>query len=346
MYSAARNLYEHLKSCLQNGKIGVMPSERELSIQYKLGRSAVRSALQRLEEEQLIFNDRAHHRRIAASYPRKLNKVIILRTENPLYNHSTEALAIIVGISKAVRRLGGEPSIFFPETEDKLKILSESRDSEEISGIICVEDCIETALGEDYLRLLDAGIPIVIANYECRYRSQDNHIPSTRIDFRDIGRLGGRALLKEGRRRIGIIGKAEWPVADEISAGLRGAMAEDMLQFDPSLVFCEDVLNPSDGNKLHRQLMLALNGPNRPDGFIVFRHYRLFRLLKCCSELGLRIPEDIDVVLYDCPGEFDYNVNMKLLAEPVERLGYEAVRMVSEWCSSGQQPEDIICQLS
>ena len=346
MYSTARKIYNDMKHKLQHGHWGVLPPERELCRHYNAGRCAVRSALRELEKEQLLINDRSSRRRIAAGYPGRLKKVLILRTREPLFYDSTEALSLMNEISSAVRQLGGEPVFFFSLDENPLKMLIDTYNHAEYSGIICVEDCVESALGDHYLRLLARGIPVVVANFESYYTQLETNLPSTRIDFRDIGRLGGRALLQAGRKRLGLI-SPERSFTREIIAGLRGAMAEEELVFDPELFFRENYYSRHhDDQSECARLMRILSSPDRPDGFIIFRHLRIRQLLQCCAQLNLRIPEDIMLVVYDCPNLCDCDINMLFLPEPVKELGWEAARLLSEWESAGKPPENTICQLS
>ncbi len=349
MYTAAHTLYEELKSGLLNGQVAVLPSERELCRSHRLGRHAVRSALQQLEDEHLILLDQRRRRRISSEFPSQLRKVAILRTANPLFNNTPEALELLMGVSQTVRRLGGDPCIFFANADSTVKLTELEESASDWSGIIGIEDCIGSALGNDYPRLHAQGVPIVIANYEARYSPPIADLPCSKIDFRDIGRLGGRALVNAGRTRLACIAKPTSGISDEIAAGLRGVLAEDNLRFNPAFQFNQDITDPDGGDAAIRsQLLSALQGHDRPDGFVVFRHNRLFPLLQCCDELGLRLRHDLDIVFYDCTDRLDYRLppGLLFLEQPVGALASEAVHILAEWTRTGPSPQNRICALT
>ena len=345
MYSTARQIYEDMKRQLKNGTWGILPPERELCQHYHAGRHAVRSALQALENEKLLFNDPARRRRVAIGYPQRLKKVLILRTREPLFNDSTEALSLANEVAAAVRQAGGEPIYFFSRSDDPLEMLINSYNHAEYSGIICIEDCVESALGDRYLRLLARNIPVVVANFESFHTQRGTQLPCSRIDFRDIGRAGGRALIKAGRTRLGLIAP-EKPFASEIIAGLRGAMAEDELTFEHRMFFRENYYHNHVDLNEHERLRQLLSSPERPDGLIVFRRLRIRHLLQCCAELNLKIPQDITLVIYDCPGLCDCDIDMLFLPEPVRELGQAAAQLLCEWDPEKPQLADKICPLS
>ncbi len=349
MYTAAHTLYEELKSGLLNGQLPILPSERELCRRHRLGRHAVRSALRQLQDEHLILVDQGRRRRISSDFPSQLRKVAILRTANPLFNNTPEALGLLMGVSQTVRRLGGDPCIFFANADSTVKLTDLEERPAEWSGIIGIEDCIGSALGNDYPRLHDLGIPIVIANYEARYSPPIADLPCSKIDFRDIGRLGGRALVNAGRTRLACIAKTTSGISDEIAAGLRGALAEDNLRFNPAFQFNQDINAPDGGDDAIRpQLLSALQRHDRPDGFVVFRHNRLFPLLQCCDELGLRLRRDLDIVFYDCTGLLDYRLppGLLFLEQPVAALASEAVHILADWSRTSTPPRNRVCPLA
>ncbi len=337
MYTKATGLYGELKKLLLKGGLQIIPSERELCKQYDLGRYAVRSALQQLENDGFIFNDRAHHRRVSLKSKNTLKKVMILQTRTSYYN-SPEALALISEINDEVRRHGGEPVLFFSREEDPTPMLLANYRSAEYSGIISVEYTADF----DLQKIINKKIPLVIANLE--QQPATIPAPASCIDFRDIGRFGTRELLRAGCRKIAIISKSSW-LNDEITAGMRGALAEEGIPFSGNMFFHYDLNAQGSKITLRKQLMQILVSANRPDGFLVFRNARLFMLLQCCAELGLKIPDDIKICVYECPGMYEFDHNIFLIDEPIADLGSRAVQMLCEWISSRKMPETVHCSM-
>ncbi len=340
MYSSARKIYNDLKLALQKGSIDIVPTERELCARYSVGRCAVRSALAILEKENMIINDRAHRRRVAATFNRQLKKVIVLQGDEQYHNPSAEGLALLSAINSNIRQLHGEPVMVFSQLKNPTQTVIDAYRTGNYSGVICVE--YEWNL--DHKLLISQNIPVVITNLE--HNPEHIRIPSSMIDFRDIGRIGGRTLITNGCRKIGLLGKTSWLSDKEIAAGLRGALAEDLLQFDPEWIFSEILSADDPANELENErLKQLLASPDRPDGFIVLRAARMQRLLKCCTELDLKIPGDIKVCVYDCPGMCDSPQGIYFLPEPIEALAAQAVEMLSSWIWRSIKPENSVCQL-
>ncbi len=334
-------IYLDLKSKLSNDRSGGMPlpPERVLARQYGVGRSAVRTALQQLELDGLLATDALRGVRLSAGSPGRLKKVYVVQSSLVEFRQGAEGMGLFSNISSEIYNRGGEIIPVFTDYERILNDLLAGYDPEYYSGVIMIESPVCEWLSV----LTERGIPVVTANYEGR-----DALSCTRVDFREIGRLGGRSLVRAGHRRIGLIGKGDQWVDPEMAAGLRGALAEEKVAFNEEFMIgdCYYDRRPEIREQTLFELRRLLTRADRPEAFLVFRSIRLGKLARVCEELGLCIPEDLSVVVYDLPVWCDgHDITPSLVMQPVEALGREAVRLLQEWNLERRAPEALTIPL-
>lgn len=337
MRSSTEKIYKELREELR-GKYNpdvLLPTERELCERFFVGRSAVRTVLHQLEEDGLIRSRGFHGARQVSMPVKSLRKVLVFDNPREIIHQSNEHLGIFAGISSGIRENRGEIIPIFHEYDSLLEELCAKNSTEEYSGVIFIE-----VYDKWYPRLCKSGIPTIIANCE----SNANAVAS-RVNFRMTGRMAGQELLRRGYRRIAMIGRGAGYVNDELSAGLRGAMAEERIWLDDASVVPYNYYDDDAKKRIEveEQLRKLLVSRDRPDAFFVFRYTRCQLLMRLAEKLNLKIPQDLGLLVYDTPilkgGD---NPNISILQEPVEGLGRSAVELLAGWSSSGVKPESKI----
>ena len=340
MRESTREIYLILKKELENSRRTATPleTERALCERFGMGRSAVRTALRQLEADGLIRSDSvgrgARSVRRVADRPDALHKIYVIQSDQEIFRMSAEGMGLLAGVCSEVAACGGEVVPVFTDYDDVLAPLCENYDPREHSGVIFCE----FLCGEWYDRLRQRGIPAVVANWE----GEPGPV-AARMDFRMVGRIGAQTLLRHGCRRLGVVGRGAGYINDELSAGVRGALAEERIWFEDRC-FVPDIYYTREqarNQAVTTQLRALLEGAERPDAFLVFRSVRVGKLARLARELKLAIPDDLGILAYDLPYWCDsHDLDLSLLVEPVRQIGAAAVAMIREWNASGRVPKD------
>lgn len=322
MRESTGKIYIELKHELQKdyGVNMLVPTERELCQRFNVGRSAIRTVLHQLEQDGILRSRGSHCMRQIAVAEKKINKVLVFQTPREIFRQTNESFRILSGMSNAIHERHGEIIPIFAEYGPILEELCKSYSPDEYSGIIFHE-----LYSDWYQRLRNYGIPAVIANYE-----GNRNVAASSVDFRQVGRIAGIEFLKKGYRRVAFIGRLEGFVNDEIAAGLRGALAEERIWFEDNLVIPYKYYDDAQQTNVRvaECLRQMLKSKERPEGFLVFRHQRNQLLLRIAEELHVRIPEDMEIIVYDAPTADVGQTPVSLLQEPVEELGRSAVEIL------------------
>lgn len=179
-------------------------------------------------------------------------------------------------------------------------------------------------------RLIKHGVPAVIANNEFAEGAA-----SCGVNFRMVGRMAGQEFVKRGYRHVAFLGSANEYAVDEIAAGLRGAMAEAKIWLSDEDVYIfayywQALEQITEFKWTLKQALL--DKARRPEAFLVFRYPRALILLQLLDDLGIRVPEDMGILVYDAPSARDQRLmTLSMLKEPVEELGKKAVDMLYDW---------------
>lgn len=150
-------------------------------------------------------------------------------------------------------------------------------------------------LGSEEFRELTAawGVPVVQVDRAIAGTSTDTVL----VENLEWSCEAVRRLIQKGHRRIAAVGGASAVLtARERLAGYQQALKEAGLPYDPELARRGE-LSFSFGHRSSRELM-ALSDP--PTAIFSTNHDVTMGVITAVRELGLRIPEDVDVFGYDC----------------------------------------------
>lgn len=313
-------------------KVAFLPSERNLAEEYQVGRGIIRGALKALSEEGLLYKIPGRGFRLKQKTDRRLKR-IILRLPIQMSARAYEAMGIVAGICSGANEIFAEIILSTSQAKWDFKELQERYNADDIQGIIFLEGSPDIP----YERFISAGIPFVIANLE-----EEKNLPGVRMDYRGIGRIAGMKLLQEGYRKIAVYtGSTEMFLYREILAGFRGALAEETLIPDESMIITGS-RNETPGNL--KELLMKPAG-ERPEAIFTVRDYRAANVYALCEELGLAIPEDLAVISFDGitwpNGE---KAGLTTITEEAEEIGRQSVFLLQQQFRNGYDP--VRCMVS
>ena len=276
-----------------------LPTEQELSRQYRLSRQTVRHALRLLEEEGLI-----RRRQGSGSYatglppgtaPRQIAVVTSFLDDYifPAILHDASDVFSRQGYSTAVYATENQVSA---EREILLRLLKEP-----VSGLLVEgsKTALPTPNADLYLRLRQAGTPIVF--FHGAYAELDR-VPCVADDNYGGGYQLARYLADKGHRRIAGIFKSDDVQGPRRYHGAVSALRDGGL---PMLDSCFAWYDTEDRRRLLEEKsgrLLADFLQNRlgdATAVICYNDEVAYHLIQALLAAGRRVPEDVAVVSFD-----------------------------------------------
>lgn len=308
-------------------KTSFLPSERKLAEEYQVGRGIIRGALKVLSEEGIIYNVPRRGFRAKKRSGRRLKRLIV-RLPAPVSSKAYEAMGLLAGLCSGANEIFAEVVLSTPPAKINLEELKERFNANEIQGIVFLESSPDIP-EEEFAK---AGIPCVIANME-----NDKCFPGVRVDFREIGRIAGRELIRCGYRKIGVYsGPTEKFLYREILAGFRGALAEEELTLQDNA----HVISDWNGTAQEIRTLLSRPENERPDAIFTIRDYRAAHVFAVCQELSIRIPDDLAVISFDgISWPEAEKAGLCTITEDVAEIGRQTIFLLQQQFESGYHPE-------
>jgi DNA-binding LacI/PurR family transcriptional regulator len=232
--------------------------------------------------------------------------------------NSPAFVAIIQGAQRAAYELGYSMLIggIGEEGEDPnlaARILSSNR----VDGFLI-------STGKQEARQLAAvqqlGAPAVLVN---RYLNE--HLPHVILNDEAGVALAIRHLADLGHERIGFLGSTRRFLGTRRLTGFKQGLAERGLRFDKRFVVNCGYDREGGEAGAHTVLTLA----DRPTAIFATNHLVAAGALRVARQLGLDVPGALSVAsFYDGPVADLLTPAVTSVAYPLDRLGYEAVRML------------------
>ncbi|MPM45544.1 HTH-type transcriptional repressor PurR [bioreactor metagenome] len=341
MHNRTREALERLETMIKFGQVGadgVLPSERDLAELLRIGRGAVRSVLRVLGEAGRVRAAANGRMLLGGAEAKSVGGFHRFLTVAPVPCTSHEALRILSFMADAANACGAEMVLYSAGDPADLR---ERCLGNRYAGVIYFEQYDPAGAAV----LAASGLPQMVANLEMY-----GELPGVGVDYRQIGRLAGRTLVEAGHRNIGYIGgRADAYVTLEMTAGLKGALAEDDLA--PHYEAFLEIDRGEPGN--YDRIAALLAQPERPTAFMLGRDHLGQYFYQACRELKLRVPEDVSVIGYDNiswpdAGEF----GLTTIEQPVAAIGREAVALLrrlaagDESCRQVRLPGQLIRRAS
>lgn len=224
-----------------------------------------------------------------------------------------------------------------PETEaEYLTVLLQKQ----VDGFLVVPACSSS---ESIADLQERNVPVVVLDR----RVPDLRVDTVRGDSEQGAYLLVRHLLDLGHRRIAVLsGPQDVSTAMDRVAGYRRAMAEADIQGEDALEYYFDRFTAGGGYKMAQQA-LALNP--RPTAIFAANNFVAIGAFHAFREAGLRVPEDISlVVIDDLPEEFLTQPFMTTANQPAYDLGEHAIKLLLSRLSGAgpDEPQEIVLPLT
>jgi DNA-binding LacI/PurR family transcriptional regulator/DNA-binding transcriptional regulator YhcF (GntR family) len=154
-----------------------------------------------------------------------------------------------------------------------------------VAGVVAI-----SCPGEVYAFLADCGLPSVVLG---SLHPGEPVLPSVESDHRQSGRLLTRLLIDRGHRRIALMNPTEVrPGENDFFDGVSEVLTEAELPHNALLVRSI----PHDPGPFCAAVREVFGLPNRPTAFIARYQRHAEMISSVVSELGLAVPEDIQIV--------------------------------------------------
>lgn len=295
MFSKTLTALNRLREDLLAGKFKspVLPSGRQLCQRYQVGRGAIKVITNILLQEELLY--RISEKKLgitSGNIQRSPNKLLVISHPYLRYGWAGNiAFERQKTVTAAAAERGFEVEFATKEfTNLDYEEFQKLRD-QQYSGVLFLELYHRKTVQE----LQKNHIPVLISGVE-----ENGDLPCCRMDYRQIGRLATYELIRKGHRRIGVItGSLEKFIFQEILRGIKGAMAEEDVVFDPELT--AEVTGQYGVVEDEVAVLNLLDNPQPPTGIIALRKNRIMLLQSLCRRRNMNIPQDVSIIGFDTP---------------------------------------------
>lgn len=174
------------------------------------------------------------------------------------------------------------------------ELLHPSLDAGHLAGVIPI-----SCSREVYRFLEQLGVPMVVLG--SLYPDQ-HHLPSVDSDYYQAGYLLADHMVRAGHRQMALLVAAEGRPGDHaFYDGVSDALTRAQLPHNALSMR----IYPRDPDAFRAQIRQLLQTSDRPTGFICSIDTFVPHVLAVARDLGLRVPEDLDVAYYGRPGSGD-----------------------------------------
>lgn len=195
----------------------------------------------------------------------------------------------------------------------------------------------------EYLAALSRPIPFV----NCCLTRENPNVVTVLGDFSAFARLAVEHLRQLGVRTIAMLALEEGPFVEQRQVQPFLEIAKPANPHGATFVFTakRKLLWSPDASvgPVPRRLAEWLKSLPKPVGVLCPQLGGGGYLIRCCRELGLRVPEDVAVIGSD-------DTDLSLASEPtltsvllpLETVGFEAVRVLTDWLAGKPPPTPIV----
>lgn len=189
-------------------------------------------------------------------------------------------------------------------------------------------------------KLQSLGIPVVsFANTHASLG-----LPRVGVDDVAVGKMAADYLLERGFRQLAFVGHARFNYSNQREKGFAQRLKETGLPYQH---YYEHDIPDFSGvwNWKHNPpLWKWLKAQSRPTGIFAANDVIGLRLSESCRRMGLRIPEDIALLGVDNDDLCCFMAHQPLssIEQPLERIGYEAARLLDRLIHGKSAPDKTI----
>ena len=286
-------IYNILRERIQNGTYpeGMkLPPETEFARELQVGKVTLRSALARLEKENLIVRMRSRGTFVATSTASKIKKLAVITGNDVNWGCPTQYLLKL--LLKSAEKHGIILEIIDPMLMELLpeKLIKRFVEDKNIDGVVVLTGYFT---GKEPLvsRLKKLNLPVVLPHGQMG-DSLRTGFASVVVDERAAFEKTMEFVLGKPFKRIAVIG--HWADGEKRCRGFSDAELKKMCNgrlFDLSYMDYDPDVIAGYVNKLYKNIP-----DNAPDVFVCYSDLYAIFLLAELKKMKLRVPEDVSVI--------------------------------------------------
>jgi len=318
--------YRDLVSKIRGGQLipgARLPAETELAEKYGISRTSIRKGLERMHRQGLLVKRRGSGTYVSSTVePRATEKSVLLaRLSYDIFNDSdawSRPLKKALYQAAMAHRLSLLADVSWPASAETAMPIQ----AEMLAGVIAIP--IGSIKPSEVLEGISNDVPRVVIN-----RPSDlPDVPGIDVDLGTGTFDAVSHLLRLGHRRIAIAVRQGPPDVQSVDAYRRAYQAAG-LPVDERLI----APLPSQVNVTRWPEAIAgvLTSTPRPTALLMNFTDHPMRMLSVIRSTGLRIPEDLSLVVFDDDASLiESDPSISTIVQPVDRMAQLAVQALSD----------------
>ncbi len=337
--SISRQIAEEFRKRIASGIYpynSFLPSERELSVEFKTSRDTIASALKDLADEGLVERSPRRGTQVLPPPTSDMSPVIGVFHNLSKYYESREGLRILEGIQDALLRTNFRHEFLVSHRGSPLnkQIYDNVLLRKKFQGVIYLE---AVYFEEKIYGLHKEGFPVVVANLEC-----DLDVPCTYVDHAQSARDAVKLLVGFGHKRIAFLGrKASICLYGEKLTGYASGLEEAGIPLDESLI---GITEATDAFQAYNVTKDLLNLSDPPTAIVAARDIFAGGAVQAARDAGLTVGRDISIIGYDDVSWTQEEPFLTTFKEPCYELGATAAEMLINRIQGHKTPEKIVIE--
>ncbi len=334
-------IVHYLEKLMESGKLKPgdrLPSENELTEQFRLSRQTVRKAVGVLEERGAVCRVRGSGTYVSFDRRENLerrNRIAVVTT----YVDSYIFPKTIQGIERTLFERGYSVQISFTDNmiEREKNVLTDLISRDDVAGII-VEGTKSGLPNPNlflYRQLMNRRIPVLFIN---TFYPELN-VPHVSLNDVKAAETAVNYLIGKGHRNIGAILKLDDGQGRMRYLGyLRAMEAAGLTVTDSRMVW----IDTDESKQLNYCRDKILNRVEECSALFCYNDQIAFQLIRMLTERGFRVPEDVSVIgMDDSDLALHSEIPITSLPHPKEKLGEKAAEVLVEMIR-GQKGEHTV----
>lgn len=326
-----------LKKNIISGKLPTgtkLPPEELLAVKFNTSRMTLRKSLRILEQQNLLVQRHGRGTFVTYKTVPKKNRIALIVGSDIHKVYDPYIFRILSGLNVALQTNAGNELLFL-DNDRSIPLLQKFHASNSDS-LICLDD--SALIKNELFRQEFANIPMVLLNW----RSFPNNNISFEYAARVVTRPGAvetavAHLAGRGHRRIGYIAASssfsDLKLRNEEFLNARSKYGLDADEFLYREYFSQDpgIRWYDQARGIARDLCRS---SNRPSAIICPNACNAYGAWQGIMDCGLRIPEDISIIGFDCENYF--NPYLSTMSQPVVEMAEAAAGLIVKMVASGK----------
>lgn len=326
---------DDLRSRIQKNEFSnkKLPSERELTNQYKVNRITMRKSMRLLEKEKLIFRDGTRGTFIGRRRVREPRKnlivgfVLVGRSKMDQIHSVT-----IMELEKQLRKTNSNMMLFSISNEDEIDDVLEPSIKNGILDAIVFTGLVSPGIAT---KIAELGLPSVLFGHLMYQSPVELTFDRVCPDSVEYSCEAVKYLAGKGHTRIALINGPGYQWFLNVYQGYMKAMDELDLPYEETLVEKCARDNPAEGMRA----MDSLLDGEKPTAVFIANERLGIGVLECLKRRGVNHPEDIEIITVGTDNsELPGNDKIETVAISWTDMVESAVRMLFERIENSELP--------